>query len=75
MSGVLFDVATYVEGKSWAWIFDINPIYCIVTLTRWSVLGGEFRLDLLITFVVWSVAIAVAGLIWFRSGEGDYGRD
>lgn len=75
MSGVLFDVSRYVDGKSWAWIFDINPIYCIVTLTRWSVLGGEFRVDLLITFAIWSVVMAVVGLTWFRSGEGDYGRD
>lgn len=75
MSGVLFPVTQYTEGKSWAWLFDINPIYCIITLTRWSVLGGEFRLDLFVTFVVWSVAMAAAGLMWFRSGEGDYGRD
>jgi teichoic acid transport system permease protein len=75
MSGVLFDVTQYTEGKSWAWVFDINPIYCIVTLTRWSVLGGEFRLDLFVTFVIWSVVMAAAGLMWFRSGEGDYGRD
>lgn len=74
-SGVLFDVDRYTDGKSYGWVFDINPIYCIVTMARWSILGGEYRPDLLITYLIWMIAFAIGGLAWFRSGEGSYGRD
>ena len=74
-SGVLFNVDRYTEGKSYAWIFDFNPVYCIVTLVRWTILGGEFRADLLAIFLGWTVLISVFGLVWFRGGEGSYGRD
>lgn len=74
-SGVLFSVELYTDGKSYAWVFDINPLYAIVTLARWTILGGEFRADLLVVFAAWTVAVAVAGLAWFRAGEGSYGRE
>jgi teichoic acid transport system permease protein len=74
-SGVLFDVERYTEGKSYGWIFDFNPVYCIVTLVRWTILGGEFRADLLAIFLGWTVLISAFGLVWFRAGEGTYGRD
>lgn len=74
-SGVLFNVDRYTSGKSYSWLFDLNPVYCLVTLARWTIMGGEFRADLLAVLVVWSGVIAVFGLVWFRSGEGSYGRD
>jgi teichoic acid transport system permease protein len=74
-SGVLFDVDKYADGKGYAWVFELNPIYCIVSLSRWTVLGGEFRLDLLAIFLVWTVVLSAFGLVWFRAGEGGYGRD
>ena len=75
VSGVLFDVRLYAEGKGYEWLFQLNPIYCIVTLTRWSVLGGDFPAKSLAVFTVWSVVAAVGGLLWFRAGEGSYGRE
>ena len=42
VSGVLFDVRLYAEGKGYEWLFQLNPIFCIVTLTRWSILGGDY---------------------------------
>jgi len=74
-SGVLFDVERYTEGKSYGWIFDFNPVYCIVSLVRWCILGGEFRADLLAIFLGWTVLVSAFGLVWFRAGEGSYGRD
>lgn len=74
-SGVLFDVDRYTEGKSYGWLFEFNPVYCIVSLSRWTVLGGEFRSDLLAIFLVWTVALSAFALVWFRAGEGTYGRD
>lgn len=75
MSGVLFDVDRYVGDKSYGWIFHANPVYCIVTLARWCILGGDFRPELVATLAGWTIAIAAAGLVWFRAGEGNYGRE
>jgi teichoic acid transport system permease protein len=74
-SGVLFDVQRYTAGRSYGWVFELNPVYCIVTLLRWTILGGEFRGDLLAIFLGWTVLVSVFGLVWFRAGEGSYGRD
>lgn len=74
-SGVLFDVERYVDGSTYGWLFDINPVYCVVTLARWSILGGDFRPELAGVLVAWSLAIGAAGLAWFRAGEGNYGRE
>ncbi len=75
VSGVLFDVRLYAEGKGYDWLFQLNPIYCIVTLTRWSILGGDYPAKATVIFLVWSVVMAVGGLVWFRAGEGSYGRE
>jgi teichoic acid transport system permease protein len=75
VSGVLFDVRLYAEGKSWEWLFQLNPIFCIVTLTRWSILGGDYPAKATVVFLVWTVVVAVVGLVWFRAGEGSYGRE
>ncbi len=74
-SGVLFNVDKYTEGKGYAWVFELNPIYEIVTLTRWTILGGEFQPKLLLAFLGWAAFMSVAGLAWFRAGEGSYGRE
>ena len=74
-SGVLFNVDKYTDGKGYAWVFELNPIYEIVTLTRWSILGGEFQPKLLLAFLGWAGFMSVAGLAWFRAGEGRYGRE
>ena len=74
-SGVLFSVDKYTEGKGYAWVFHLNPVYEIVTLTRWSILGGEFQPELLLAFIAWTAFMSVVGLAWFRAGEGSYGRE
>jgi teichoic acid transport system permease protein len=75
VSGVLFDVRLYAEGKGYEWLFHLNPIYCIVTLTRWSILGGDYPAKATVIFIVWSAVMAAGGLAWFRAGEGTYGRE
>lgn len=75
-SGVIFSVDAYVDEGSFAdLLFTLNPMYCFITLGRWSVMGGEFRADLLVSAIVWSVALFVIGFLWFRAGEERYARD
>jgi teichoic acid transport system permease protein len=76
VSGVIFSVDAYVEDNPVVkTLFMLNPYYCFVTLTRWSILGGNLQTDLLASAVVWSVAILVFGFIWFRAAEETYARD
>lgn len=75
-SGVIFSVDAYVDGDSpTRWLFTLNPVYCFITLGRWSVMGGEFQADLLLSCLVWTVALLVVGFLWFRAGEERYARD
>ena len=72
-SGVLFNVEAYVETHRW--MFDLNPMYCFITINRWAVLGGELDPVIVASIAVWTVVIAMAGVLWFRRGEDRYGRD
>jgi teichoic acid transport system permease protein len=73
-SGVLFNVNSFIEGKSWRLLFEINPLYCFIEINRAVVLdGGTLDLSLLVTAVAWTVVVAVGGLLWFRAAEDSYG--
>ena len=75
-SGVIFNVDSYVESGGIAeLIFKLNPIYCFITLARWSVMGGEFPATLMVIAIGWSVAMLVGGFLWFRAAEERYARD
>lgn len=75
-SGVIFSVDAYVASDSWThWLFILNPVYCFITMTRWSVVGGEFPWDLALSGGLWTVALLTFGFLWFRAGEERYARD
>lgn len=75
-SGVIFSVDAYVQNNQLAhFLFTANPLYCFISLSRWSVMGGAFPTEPLISAVCWSFAIAVVGFFWFRSREAAYARD
>ena len=72
-SGVLFSAAEYAEG-SYRWFFTLNPVYAFLTIARWTILGSDVSLSLLLSAGIWSVVITVTGFVWFRAGEASYGR-
>lgn len=74
-SGVLFNVESYIESGSYAWAFEFNPLYCILTTGRWCMLGGTLDTKLLAILLGYAIIVPVLGLLWFRRGEGEYGRD
>lgn len=73
-SGVLFSASEYAEG-AYRWMFTLNPVYCFLTLCRWSILGGAIDGLLAISAAIWTVTLLVAGFLWFRAGEASYGRE
>ena len=72
-SGVLFSAAEYAEG-SYRWFFTLNPVYAFLTIARWTILGSDVSLSLLLSAGIWTVVLTVTGFLWFRAGEASYGR-
>lgn len=72
-SGVLFSVDSYVTGERARFLFVVNPLYDVIALYRWAVLGiGDVGAEA-IALGVWTVALLVGGLAWFRRGEALFG--
>jgi len=73
-SGVLFTIDRFVTpDSSLRWIFFLNPVYDVLALYRWAVLGYELKAAYLISLAVWTVGGVVIGTWWFRRGEATYG--
>lgn len=72
-SGVLFYVGAYLEDSRLRALFVANPLFCVLTLYRWAVLGMPVVWTELASFVIWTVVLVVGGLWWFRRAETSYG--
>lgn len=73
-SGVIFSAEAYATGK-WAWAFIANPLYCFITIGRWSILGGDLDPALIVSALTWTLVLLIGGFLWFRSAEERYARD
>lgn len=73
-SGVLFSAEAYTSG-AYKWLFNVNPIYCFLTMSRWTILGGSLDPVLLLSAAIWTATLVVGGFLWFRSAEATYGRN
>ena len=72
-SGVLFYVGAYIEDSQLRALFVANPLFCLLTLYRWAVLGMPVVWTELASLVVWTAVLVVGGLWWFRRAETSYG--
>jgi teichoic acid transport system permease protein len=73
MSGVLFSVDAAIESQLVVNLFALNPFYCIITATRWSILGTPTGIWVPIALSIWTLVAVLAGFTWFRRGEHRYG--
>ena len=73
-SGVLFYVGAYVEDPTLRWFFYVNPVFCILTLYRWAVLGMPADMIEVASLAIWTAAVLIGGMWWFRRGEATYGN-
>jgi teichoic acid transport system permease protein len=75
-SGVIYNVSAYVEDNPGVdLLFKLNPMYCFLTIARWTMLGGSLDGMLVLSAVVWSVGLCTLGFLWFRAAESSYARD
>lgn len=73
LSGVLFSVDASIESQFIRDLFVLNPFYCVISATRWSVLGLPISSGVAIALAVWTLVALVAGFTWFRRAEHRYG--
>ncbi|BAN03322.1 ABC transporter permease [Ilumatobacter coccineus] len=75
-SGVIYNVDAYVENNpTVALLFKLNPMYCFLTIARWTLLGGSLDGSLVVSALAWSILLCSLGFIWFRAAESSYARD
>lgn len=73
-SGVIFLASAYAQSH-YSWLFTGNPMYCYISITRWCVMGEAVTTSVVVSALVWTIALLVGGFLWFRAGEERYGRD
>ena len=72
-SGVLFSVDAYVTNDLVRSLFAINPIFDLLEIYRWAILGGDVSFVEVIGLLLWTMAFFTFGIFWFRQGESSYG--
>jgi teichoic acid transport system permease protein len=73
-SGIFFS-AEFVRdraGETAATIFELNPAYAFIQLSRDAVMHGTTRLDLWVIAGVSTVIAFVVGVLYFRASESEY---
>lgn len=75
-SGVIYNVEAYVENNPGVdLLFKLNPMYCFLTIARWTLLGGSLNPVLVLSAVCWSIGLCCFGFLWFKAAEASYARD
>lgn len=72
-SGVLFSVDAYVTNQLVRNLFVLNPMFNILEIYRWSILGGDIAAIEILALFLWTFILFYFGFFWFRKGEFSYG--
>lgn len=73
LSGVLFSVDVLVDDELVRRLFALNPLYDIVALARFALLGISVPGEVVAASFAWTIVTAVAGVVLFRRAEHRYG--
>jgi teichoic acid transport system permease protein len=73
-SGVIFLAPAYAQ-EQYSWLFNANPMYCFITISRWCIMGGALETVVVLSALAWTAVLLLGGFLWFRAGEERYGRD
>ena len=72
-SGVLFSVDAYVTNDLLQKLFIANPMFDILEIYRWAILGGQVSYSEVLALAIWTILLFSIGVSWFRRGEAAYG--
>ncbi|NNE74210.1 MAG: ABC transporter permease [Acidimicrobiales bacterium] len=73
-SGALFPVSRFVDDDFYLSLFNINPIYDVLEMSRWALIGTELSVWTVVWAVGWTVFLVPVGLRFFMAAEHNYGR-
>ncbi|GIL34732.1 ABC transporter permease [Phycicoccus sp. DTK01] len=75
-SGVMYSIERFVSHPTLMTIFELNPAYCVLEISRDLLLYDTMpEASLWLTLVAWAVATPVLGFLYFWQGEEEYGRE
>lgn len=72
-SGVLFSVDAYLADDDLRWMFIANPMFDMIELQRWAILGSHGGSPETVSLLIWTTVVLVGGFMWFRRAEASYG--
>ena len=73
LSGVIFSIEQFVSDETVRDLFALNPIYDLITVARWSLMGTPVGASVVIGMVLWCLGLPILGLSLFRRAEHRYG--
>ncbi|MEO1062034.1 MAG: ABC transporter permease [Actinomycetota bacterium] len=73
VSGVLFSVRAFVDDASVIRLFEVNPMFSMISAARWCLLGTPISQFAVLTLLAWVVLLPVAGFLYFVAAEHRYG--
>ena len=72
-SGVLYDPSKFTENDLALTLFDINPLYQLLSLARWSLMSEPIPSWFWLSATAYAIVSLVGGFIFFWRGELRYG--
>jgi teichoic acid transport system permease protein len=72
-SGTIFDPRAFSENPRVLLIFELNPLYQLISLIRWCVMDHPSPAWFWITAPLWAIGMFVVGFVTFWRGELGYG--
>lgn len=75
-SGVMFSLDKFIDHPTVLAILELNPVYCVIELSRELLLYGTTPdAKLWFTLVAWAVITPLFGFLYFWQAEEEYARE
>jgi teichoic acid transport system permease protein len=74
MSGAMYSVDQFIHSALAQHLFELNPMYSFISLARGAVLGTPTTIGMYLSVAGWTGLLLVAGFVFFRRNEHEYGR-
>ncbi len=72
-SGVLFSVERFVTNETWIKLFELNPMYSMISLYRWAIMAEPATSTMVLSVGLWSTILLLFGTQFFLRVEHRYG--
>lgn len=74
-SGVIYRPESFTTNENALLFFDVNPMYQLISLARWSLMGHPISQWFWITAPIYAIVTFVLGFLFFWRNELSYGSN